>query len=438
MRKKDKQRAKHLKKTPTEPRVFVGLFEIAGYYGRIVDHLRETGYPISFVELSPHRFEYPSERPRSDYKHASYLQNAIATRGSIFSKIKFRMVGIHLFFWAIQNHDVFVFVAGKSFSKRNLDLYLLRVLKKRIVSFVAHGSEARPAFMDGAHWGIALATDDPIREIFKTFKGQKKNLRRVEQHSDLVIAHPMTSQLLRNPCVASMYIGLPGPEGFHLPSHKPILSGTEIRILHVPSDRRAKGSDKIGEIIQRIQLDRTDLIYQELSGVTNSEVLARIAQADIVIDQLYSDTQLAGVGVEAASLGVAVLVGSYGATELVTVIEPNAIPPALVVHPKDFESELLHLIENSQFRSAIAQRCASFVGNQWNIKNVSSRFLSTVNGTFPSNWYFNPIDISYLHGCGLEESELRILCKQGFDRYGEKFFKIVHRPDLSKKLKAFC
>ena len=51
MRIRSKQRTKHLKTTPTEPRVFVGLFEIAGYYGRIVDHLRESGYPISFQKI---------------------------------------------------------------------------------------------------------------------------------------------------------------------------------------------------------------------------------------------------------------------------------------------------------------------------------------------------------------------------------------------------
>ena len=436
MHKKSKKRTVHSETAPTEPRVFVGLFEIAGYYGRIVDHLRETGYPISFVEVTAHRFDYKSEMPRSDYKYETFLRTAAQSRKSVLHQLGFRIVGVHLFFWAIRNHDIFVFVAGKSFSKRNLDLYLLRVLKKRIVSFVSHGSEARPAFMDGAHWSIAQATDDPIREIYITFQRQKRNLRRIEQHSDLVIAHPLTSQLLRNLSVASMYIGLPGPERFDLPILKPILSDTGIRILHVPSDRRAKGSDKIGEIIQRIRLNKTDLIYQELSGVTNSEVLASIAQSDIVIDQLYSDTQLAGVGVEAASIGVAVLVGSYGASELAPLIEPNVIPPALVVHPNDFESELLNLIENSHFRSAIAQRCELFVSTRWSIENVSLRFLSAVDGTFPSNWYFNPMDVSYLYGSGLEESDLKAIWKLGFERYGDEFFNILHRPDLLQRIQS--
>ena len=351
-------------------------------------------------------------------------------------KIKFRIVGIHLFFWALRNHDVFVFVAGKSFSKKHLDLYLLRVLKKRIVSFVAHGSEARPAFIDGAHWSIAQNTADPIREIFITFQRQKRTLHRIEQRSDLVIAHPLTSQLLSNPSVASIYIGLPGPQSFDLPILEPTKGGTGIRILHVPSDRRAKGSDKIHEIIERIQLDKTDLIYQELSGVTNSEVLARIAQSDIVVDQLYSDTQLAGVGVEAASLGVAVLVGSYGASELDQVIEQNALPPALVVQPKDFESELRHLIDDTKFRSVIAQRCQFFVCKHWSIENVSLRFLSAANGTFPSNWYFNPMDISYLYGSGHEEADLKAIWKLGFERYGDEFFYIMHRPDLLQRIKS--
>jgi hypothetical protein len=290
--------------------------------------------------------------------------------------------------------------------------------------------------MDGAHWSIALATDDPIREIFKTFRRQKQNLHRIEQHSDLVIAHPLTSQLLRNPSVASMYIGLPSPERLELPVRETTLDRNGIRILHAPSDRRAKGSDKIAEIIERIQLDNADLVYQELSGVTNSEVLASIALSDIVIDQLYSDTRLAGIGTEAASIGVAVLVGSYGASELDLVVDHNALPPALVVHPKDFEMELRHLIDNTQFRSEIAQRCKLFVSNQWNIENVSFRFLSAVNGTFPAHWYFNPMDISYLYGSGHEETDLKAIWKLGFERYGDAFFKITHRPDLLQRIQS--
>ena len=107
-----------------------------------------------------------------------------------------------------------------------------------------------------------------------------------------------------------------------------------------------------------------------------------------------------------------------------------------MVHPKDFESELLHLIDNTQFRSVIAQRCELFVSNQWSIEKVSLRFLSVVDGTFPTNWYFNPMDISYLFGCGREETDLKAIWKLGFERYGNEFFKIMHRPDLLHRIQS--
>lgn len=417
-------------------RVFVGLFEIAGYHGRIVDHLREAGYPISFIEVTPHRFEYRSEELRSDYKYLSNLRRAVASKNLIRSRIKFRAIGIHLFFWAIRNHDVFVFVTGRSFSRRNLDLYVLRMMRKRIVSFVAHGSEARPAFMDGAHWSNALASADPILEIFSIFKSQKKTLRRIERHSDLVIAHHMTSQLLTKPSVSWMHIGIPSPARTELASDDSSSSRTEIRLVHTASDRRAKGSDRILEIIERIRVDHNNLVYEELTGLTNAEVLIHLAQSDIVIEQMYSDLPLAGLGTEAAALGAAVLVGSHGANELASIFKHGALPPSLLVHPKLFESTLRHLIENTQYRTEVAKQSELFVNDNWNISAVSSRYLSVVKGTFPHNWFFDPTKTSYLHGSGLGEIELIDIWKRGLSRYGDAFFKINHRPDLLKRIKS--
>jgi|LakMenEpi03Aug12_release.lakeMendotaPanAssembly.Ray.scaffolds.fasta_scaffold212154_2 hypothetical protein len=416
---------------PQLPRIFIGFSEIAGIYSRIVKELRDAGYPISFTETAKHPFGYHRGTDLSDFRFEHRLSRADNRVTSVIPYLIFRTY--HLF-WALRNFDTFVFIYGRSFLPRNLDLPLLRLLRKRIVSLVGHGSEARPAFIDGAHWSNALKTSDPLQSIHQTFLQQKKHMRRIERSSSLVIAHPLTAQLLRKPAVAGTYIGIPAPDNHNVPvpNQSPDLS--QVRVIHSPSDRRAKGSDIISDLVSRTTSDRYNLNYTELHGVSNSEVIAKLVESDIAIDQMYSDTGLGGFGTEAASLGVTVLSGCYGVSELNKSIQQAFLPPALVVHPRDVEEAFKRLLEDRDYRDKIASDCKTFVTSNWSTKNVSERFLLVVNGTFPLDWYFNPMMVSYVNGCGLEESELVKICQSGIARFGKKFVNIHHRPDLYEKI----
>jgi hypothetical protein len=410
-------------------RIFIGLTEIAGYYGRIVDELRRTGHAVTFGEIKTHQFKYQSDSARIDYRFIHLLSSKPGEKWSLMSAIKRRLVNFHFFLWAIQHHDVFVFVYGDSFWKNNRDLFLLRLLRKRIVAFIAHGSEARPAFMDGAHWSTAITTHDPIAYVYKQFKNQARKISRIEHYSDLVIANPLTSQLLQRPAAASIHIGLPPPrkQNYSQSRHE-----SEIHILHAPSNRRAKGSDRIASIVQKVCVDYPNVLYTELTEVPNYVVLTNIARSHIIIDQMYSDTYFAGLGTEAASLGVAVLVGSYGCAELDSFLDKSSRPPAVIVHPDEIEDALGRLIIDQQYRHTVADECRNFVDSKWSIEDVSERFLIMVSGTFPSEWLFDPREFSYVHGAGLEESELKEIWKLGLERYGMKFLKIKHRSDLNQ------
>jgi hypothetical protein len=176
------------------------------------------------------------------------------------------------------------------------------------------------------------------------------------------------------------------------------------------------------------------LDYTELHGVSNDEVISKLIESDIAIDQLYSDTRLAGFGTEAASRGVAVLAGSYGVSELNECVQEAFLPPALVVHPRDIEDTFRQLVEDRDFRDRTANDCQTFISSNWSAKKVSERFLLVVNGMFPQDWYFDPLKVSYVHGACLEESELISIWNSGTARFGPEFLNIPHRPDLYEKM----
>lgn len=75
-----------------------------------------------------------------------------------------------------------------------------------------------------------------------------------------------------------------------------------IQILHAPSNKMVKGTDKIREIVGSLKKEFPNLVYLEISGVSNSEVLLKIAESDIIIDQIYGGTY--GVlSIESMALG---------------------------------------------------------------------------------------------------------------------------------------
>ena len=424
---------KSSKPQPQLPRIFVGFSEISGMYSRIVKELRDIGYPISFSETSRHPFDYHPGTILSDFRFEHRLNRGDNRLTSVIPYLAFR---IYHLFWALSNFDTFVFVYGRSFLPGNLDLPLLRLLRKRIVSYVGHGSEARPAFIDGAHWSNALTTPDPLQSIHQTFLRQKKHMRRIERSSSLVIAHPLTSQLLRKPAVAGLYIGIPTPNNYRDLNTKHGPNSSRLHIIHSPSNRRVKGSDIIRDLVSKANSHQYPLDYTELHGVSNDEVISKLIESDIAIDQLYSDTRLAGFGTEAASLGVAVLAGSYGVTELTECVQEAFLPPALVVHPRDIEETFRRLVEDRDFRDQIANDCRTFISSNWSAKKVSERFLLVVNGSFPQDWFFDPLKISYVHGACLQESELISIWNSGTARFGQEFLDIPHRPDLYQKMQT--
>jgi glycosyltransferase involved in cell wall biosynthesis len=80
----------------------------------------------------------------------------------------------------------------------------------------------------------------------------------------------------------------------------------ELTVVHAPSQRAAKGTDVVLAAIEELRSRGIRVRLDLVEGVTRSEALARYAQADVAIDQLYIGWY-GGFAVEAMSLGKPVL-----------------------------------------------------------------------------------------------------------------------------------
>ena len=157
--------------------VFVGPIEIAGFCTSLVAGLRQIGVRSEAIDVSGHRFRYVE---RLGDKGFAGTVNAIA---HAFAATK---TG-HWFLWklglnwmlravvllrALFLFDVFVFVYGRTLLPGCLDLWLLKLLKKKTV-FVFLGSDSRPLILCGAYLTMIDWLESPEARR-KLLKRQKK------------------------------------------------------------------------------------------------------------------------------------------------------------------------------------------------------------------------------------------------------------------------
>lgn len=126
-------------------------------------------------------------------------------------------------------------------------------------------------------------------------------------------------------------------------------------VLHAPSDKLVKGTPTITAAMEAVARD-TPLRPVLVSGVPRAQVLAEIARADVVVDQLNQVTT--GVfALEAMALGKPVLV-QYDRTLLAPFAQDT---PAVAVTAETLEDELRALVADPARRAELGRAGAAFV-----------------------------------------------------------------------------
>ena len=161
-----------LHKSMKKPKIFLGLFEIAGYYQNLQKGLKELGYTADFYTFKEHIFGYNHhqnynlifeliravEQCKLQLAKYSWLPGFVSIIIDLLHKnlIKF------FFYFCLYRYDVFIFGYNSKFKDqigyehpkfKNFDeLALLKKFKKKII-YIYHGSDSRPPYMDGSLMG---------------------------------------------------------------------------------------------------------------------------------------------------------------------------------------------------------------------------------------------------------------------------------------------
>lgn len=429
-------------------KIFVGPWETAGYYKGLTRGLIELGEEVTFVLFHDHPFAYGGE---TEFPFLIRFAKAIARkRPREKDRLQFKAIWwlltvfreVLLMTWSmvpIVRCNVFIFGTGNSFWRRNLDLWILKILRKKVVLNVGHGGELRPPYMDGSYQSKDGSFDPSLSYYVKLAMRYQRKILRIERLGFVVIGSPMTSaQFATREMVNFFNIGLP----VHLQSQ--IDSGHKdekhpqgprpLRVLHAPSHPTAKGTPKIRALMSELIDEGLPIDYKEIVGEPFEVVRKALHWCDFVVDQVYSDTPLAGFASEAALFGKPSAVGGYGIKRLMREFPEINIAGSVVSTPEEIKESVRKLVVDQTFRLKLGREAREFVSRNWSSVAVAKKFLMLIEGSAPSGWNFHPDDFLYFEGYGQEIQKTKQRIRQLVERYGIQSLQLDHKQTMRDQL----
>ena len=433
------------KKTIKNKRIYIGPCEIAGYYLNLTKGFKELGFNVDYITYKNHHFNYEKEinlpflikivRFFNKFKNNNrntFKRLLIALPGDFFS-----------FIWAVTaifKYDVFIFGFGQSLLRYNLDLYILKAFKKTVISNLAHGSEARPAYINGAiHEKCHQSSKSLIREA----KLSKKIISRHEKFASYIIGSPFSNSHFASKKFINWFaIGIPSLNSrlsnlkINVKEKSNVIE--TVKILHCPSRPTSKGSNLIKRAISNLKNKGYDIEFKVIEGKSNSEVIEELKRCDFVVDQVFSDTPMAGFSAEAAFYAKPSVVGGYGLKQLTKLIPIKMIPPSKICDPDKIEKSIETLLINVNERILLGKMAQDFIMNDWNSINVAKRYIKIINGDIPESWWIDPFKIFYFEGYGQTREFTKRVVHNIIKNYGLKSLQLNHNTKLEEAFSKFC
>ena len=424
------------------PRVFVGLTEVAGYFGSLEMALRSIGLKADFVDESHHSFAYRrptllgvlAELTRTTMRRSSEATSPLAARGwwavAAPLRVAKALARCWLFLSAVGRYDAFIFCGGDSLLPRNTDLPILRRLGKRVI-WVFTGSDHRPPYLDGL--AVRRGRGGAERLIAEARRARDR-VRRAEKYADWVVALPASAQFHARPFIDFLQMGIPfdtdapggqGPNPFR---------NEGVRILHAPSDPVPKGTGAVRRQIEELRARGYAIDYLELTGRPHVEVVHAISHCDLVIDEVYSDSPMAVLATEAASLGKPTVVTGYSAAAYPQWLPAAATPPTVFEHPSRLAAAVERLVADADQRAELGSRARDFVRQRWSRTAIAERFIRLITNRIAPEWIISPEEVRYVHGWGLEEPQLAQAVRDVVAAGGPSALLLDHNPGARDEL----
>ncbi len=338
-------------------RVFVGTFEVSGFTYELADGIERLGHEVNTgLRVAHSNFidRVYNHDLTDDTGSVDWEALSREIRGGTFhapKRFSKRATATDRMRWILARHDVFVFVYGSlwhdrvaplKFQGQGREYALLERLGKRIVSYFV-GPDARHASAYDQQLAQLGGAFRPLGEILPSWGADPvsramRNVRRAERYAHAIFSQPNQAGLALRP-----YAHIHAPVDLSRLTAK--VPGREVPVIvHAPSERTIKGTADIVASLERLRTAGHRFELRLLTDVPNHEVLAALADADVVIDQLHLPMH-GRLGVEAMASGCALVTADRRDLEPIP-----AERPVWAIDPQGLEAQLRAIVCDRELR----------------------------------------------------------------------------------------
>ncbi len=399
-------------------RVLVLPQEIAGVASGLVRGIRASGLEADLLVRGRHPFGYPRPAPGTPVlgRLQSLLTRLSGARGPVrpMALAMSLVLRVALLPWLLRRYDALVYLGPTTLTGLAGERRLAKRLGLVVVT-VFLGSDARPPYLSG--YVIRPGQGEPdLADIRRQVRATVRRVRAAETGSTWVVNHPPTAGFLRRLYVDFSTMGLPAPE-----TGAPRTTGADaavgpfdrtVRVVHAPSMAPWKGTDQIRAAVNRLRDEGLRIDYVELVGVPHDQVVATLAGADLVVDELYSDAILAGLATEAAALGATPLVFGYAGAALASTAESLGVGLRHYHPPEQLLDILRDFVSDADLRISTGSAVHDFVVREWSAAAVGARYARLLTEGPDPSWLRDPAAADYVDGWGVEREERRTFLRR--------------------------
>lgn len=429
-------------------KVFIGMSEICGQLTRINEELIKQGVEVTCLILPEYKYGYDVKEIFPDGIMGKYVASyrKMAKEKNYCKKCAIGVLNLFLgllsFIIVLINYKNIFLVSGDGFFCffpifrkiswiRYFDLKIYRLMGKNVVAWFV-GSDSRPVYLNGA-------IDFNNRKQYLKINNQIYNrVNCVERYASFCIDNPAQFHYHKKPYVIFQKFGIPISSNYMVSRNRIINENDGIVILHAPSKSVSKGTDIVRKIVEDVKARGYKINYIELAQVAHSKVMDMLNDADILFDEIYSDTPLGGLGAEAALYNVPVLIGGYYYDKWKddTRIREDI---SCYCNPSKLEENLIRLIEDEKYRKYLGAKANEFVKEEWNVSDVSKRLLMLFDGKVKEDWIFDPYKADYNMGYGMSKSQLKKRINSFCGNNNDMSLLLLNdKPEIVKRMYEFC
>jgi len=347
------------------------MIEIANNMYMIAESLKMHGFATYTMILYGNRFYNNNQ-----YDHVIRIPKFLNL--PIIRNIFLKLYSLCMFPICALKFDIFIFIYGITFLPLRLDIFLLRMLGKKVIMFnCGDDVRYRPiAIKIASHKKAMYYSPDTD---YTTYINQGISFRRAfltQRLEELSGAYILSSREQATFANKHFY-------HFIFPT-KMILShakkaGDIPLIIHAPSDRNVKRTDIVLDAIDKLKAQKVQFEFELIENKDNSYVLQRLIEADIVIDQ--AATWIA----KFASEGLAASCVVFGGNDFEYLGLPRDFHSPVIQFFPDSQklyNDLRHVIDDKEYREDVMRKSYEFWKNNYSPEAFVESFKKIINSEY--------------------------------------------------------